>query len=192
MKTQALVELNKDKLPADVADRIASGLKNKTIAPLSADKEPSLFILYCAGNTLEQVALKTSVPLDLVYLTSITYDWEKKRKLVGMSNAEDAALLLNRDFVNTLLAATYASMSRKLGEVLAGKAGPESVPLIPRKMSDVEKLVNIVLEVNKQVAEKEAAAAKTVIHATNVQINQGIKEETDEEKMSLLKELEDI
>ena len=179
-------------------DRLSLMASKGQLFPLSSEKEPGYFLLYCLGDDLSMIAAKTNIPRDVIFATAINYRWTEKAKILNRDNESLVPLDLQKELVNTILVATVVAMQRELGDVIAGRKEAKECRMIPQSPASLEKLMAMVTALN---APKEAAPqeAKTVIHAQNVQVNQGLppqpapveSAEKAESRKLMLKELED-
>jgi hypothetical protein len=164
----ALVVNNNLNLPQEKITNLLSGLKNKTISYLSPDKETGCFLLYACGSSYEEIAIKTSYPVDIIMLTAIYYRWWEKVATLGIIDTNNSTSELQKDLLNTLLVATSVSIKKQLGDVIAGRIDAKHCPLIPKSPLALKQLMDMINEMN---APKEEVKPQTVIHGTNVQVN---------------------
>jgi hypothetical protein len=168
----ALITNNNLNLPQEKITHLLSGLKNKTISYLSPDKESGCFLLYACGSSYEEIAVKTSYPVDIIMLTAIYYRWYEKVVALGIIDTKNSTSELQKDLLSTLLVATSVSIKKQLGDVIAGRADPKFCPLIPKTPQALKQLMDMINEMN---APKEEVKPQTVIHGTNVQVNMSEK-----------------
>ncbi|MEM4379364.1 MAG: hypothetical protein QXL01_01575 [Thermoplasmatales archaeon] len=195
--TKVILRKNSLNLPTEQIVRIEKALERRDISPISSDKETGLFLLYAMGESLDSIAEQTNIPKDIIALTAVTYDWETKCLEIKKYRNGDKIGEMQKDLVNTLLAATYVTIKRELALVIAGKKDPYEVLLIPKKIEGLEKLMNMVAEINSPgaTAAKNTAqkAGGTVVQAQNVQINQQVVTNPDsaqkESKVERLRKL---
>lgn len=191
--TKVILRKNSLNLPVEQVKRIESLVDKRAISHISPDREPGLFLMYVMGESLESIAQQTQIPSDIIALTAIKYDWENKALVVQKYRNEDKIGEMQKDLVNTLLAATYVTIKQELALVIAGKKDPYEVLLIPKKIEGLEKLMNLVSEINNPGAASAKGAAKsggTVIQAQNVQVNQQVSSsDADEIKLSKAEKL---
>lgn len=179
-------------LPANPERRIVpSG-----IAHLSPDKEIGPFLFYLLGDDLDAVSFKTGYPKDTLMATSARYGWEERRVTV-MKDQQSGALIkdLEQSLLNNILVATYAVAMRQAGDVIAGRVDASKCGLIPSSMQGLQRLLEMIESANGLVAGNQEPPAQTVVHAENVQINQGlpapVKAPFEEKRKSILQMLAD-
>jgi hypothetical protein len=175
--------------PADVVRRVEGLVVRGQTAPLQSDREIGPFLLYVIGDTIEEVATKTGIPVDVVYLTAIAFRWEEKRAALAKQGNVAVVTALQKQLVNNLLIATQASILRQVGEVMSGRLPPEKCSLIPRSLQGLKTLLEMVKEVNTMVSAGDTKTSTNVIHAENVQINQTVAPEEPKDQMALLKKM---
>lgn len=156
--------------PTEVAriERLAAA--NQT-APLTQEKEVGPFLLFVLGDSVEEIAIKTGTPRDVMYLTYLKYNWEEKRTELQKSGQVSVISALQKQMVNYLLLATNTTISKQVAQVMSGALAPEKCPLIPRSLHGLKLLLELVKEVN-QVNQPQTTNTTNVIHAQNVQVNQ--------------------
>lgn len=182
--------------PVEVVRRVEGLLAKSQTGPLPNDREFGPFLLFALGDSIDEVAAKTGIPVDVVYLTAISYRWMEKREELARKGNVQLIMALQRQLVNNLLVATQASVLKQVGEVMSGKLAPEKCSLIPRSLHGLKALMEMVSDINNLVAANEAAPNNTtVIHAVGqVQVNQGVLPpvpETTEEKRKRFLEMAD-
>lgn len=180
---KALVAKNDLDLQPDQVKRLTTLLHQKGISYLSPEKEEGPFLLYCMGDDLTTIALKSNFPSDIILLTAIRYDWKSKALLLNKVRGQ-TSLEIQKDLANTMLMATWVSIQRELGQVISGKLSANDSKLIPKNAKALSELMDMVNKVNGVGEKPVPAPAGTVIHATNVQVNQGLPpaEETDADR----------
>jgi len=191
-----MIVANDLNLPKAEVNRLLSINGKQGLAPLSQDKEQGLFLLYCSGYDIDAITVKTNWPKDVILITAIHYRWVDKAKLLAQTqNITNMPLFLQKELVNSILIATFVSYQKELGEVIAGKKQAKDCALIPSSQGSLEKLINLVSAVNG--ATPPADKNTTVVHAQNVQINQGgeqkesVKTLDDPNRAEMLAALED-
>lgn len=182
-----ILRKNSLNLPEEQIKRIEGAVEKRQIAPLPAEKEVGLFLLYAMGDSIDSIAEQTSLPKDVVALTAATYDWDTKCIEIKKYRNGEKIDEIQKDLINTLLMATYVSMKRELALVIAGKKDPGEVLMIPKKIDGLKSLIDLVNSVNDPDKVKIASGG-TIVHAQNVQINQ-VSETSKESKIERLKKL---
>ena len=177
-----------DLIPVEEREAIESRKRKGLIGPLSPERETGPFMLYCCGDDLDAIALKTNFPKEILYVTAVHYDWTKKSE--GLRDGTQAFNPLNiqKDLAHSLLVATSLAVKEQLKDVLSGRKSASQCPLIPKNMQSLEKLMTLITALNT-APEASAGKGGTVVHAQNVQINQsgqsqeksGIVEVSEEE-----------
>lgn len=157
---------------------------------LSPEKEIGPFMLYLLGDEHEVVAQKCAYPKDVILATAIHYKWREKRMaLIEKGRESEMIKEVEKNLVNSLLLATWRAITAEVGAVMAGKPIPGGTKFVPQSMQALERLLNMAERVNKLIAAdevgKQTPAATTVVHATNVQINQGEMSPEDRRRMLL-------
>jgi hypothetical protein len=194
---KAMIVRNELALPKESVDRLLSMNGRRQLSPLSLDSEAAPFLLYCCGDTLEVIAAKTNLPKDVIVATAIYYRWPEKAKLLSRDNVVSAPGDITNDLVKTILVATAISMQRDLGDVIAGRKDPKDCPLIPKSISSLQTLIEMVQAAGGAPAPAAPTPGVTNITATNVQINtnEPAKPENEQDKavsrLAKLKELAD-
>lgn len=159
-------------LPARPPERriVSSG-----VAYLSADKEIGPFLFYLLGDDIDMISFKTSLPKDTLQVTCLHYGWEARREAL-VKDAQAGSLIkeVEKSLLNNILMATYATVMRQAGDVIAGNATVGRHSLIPDSMQGLQRLLEMIEKANGLVATNQnPPAPTTVVHAENVQINQG-------------------
>lgn len=153
----------------ELVEKISRDLSLGRAHPLSPDKEPGIALLFLCGDDLDQIASKTNYPKDIIIATAIKYGWLEKAQQLKTGRDESVLVEIKADLHRMLVLATYASLKKKLGDVIAGRVDATAVPLIPTTMVGLEKL----MAMGQPAAIPPAPApGSTVVHANQVQINQ--------------------
>lgn len=163
----------KNQLPPPPERRIVTS----GTSPLSPDKEVGPFLLYLLGDDVETVALKTSYPKDTIQITCQQYNWQAKRDVLLTSETGNTLIKdVEKSLLDNILMATYVAAMKQVGEVMTGKLDAAKCSLIPTSMQGLQRLLEMVEKANGLVATNQKApeAGTTVVHADNVQINQGV------------------
>lgn len=172
---QSLVALVGDSslVPIEEKEKIESKLRKGLIGPLSPERESGPFMLYCCGDDLDAISLKTNFPKEILYVTAVHYDWPAKSQSLRGDSKDFNPLNIQRDLAHSLLVATYMAAKEQLADVLAGRKKPSQCPLLPSNMHSLEKLMNMITEMNVPAnGDNSIPQGGTVVHAQNVQINQ--------------------
>jgi len=196
MHASLIVAVQKsDLIPEDIRPILESRVKKGLLGPLSPEREAGPFMLYCVGDDMEAIALKTNFPRDVLYVTAIHYDWKEKSSLLRSDSKDFNPANIQKDLAHTLLVATYLATKEQLQDVLAGRKKASQCSLIPKNVQALDKLMNMVSALS--APETSVAPGGTVVHAQNVQINQSGSEGdgkletlTDEEMEEKKKERE--
>lgn len=170
-----LLENNSLGLPKEAIDRLNRQLKSGITAPLSPEKEAGLFMLYSCGDSLDLIAIKTNIPLDVVYVTALKYSWVEK---AGVLHGDVTAI--QKSLATSLLVATYLSVQKDLADVIAGRKNADKCGLIPKNIMGLERLMAMVSEITDNKPLGKDIPGSTVVHATNVQINHALPEKPKE------------
>jgi hypothetical protein len=194
---KSLIVQNELNLPKESVERLLSLNGRKGLYALSPEKEPGPFLLWCCGDSLDAISAKMNLPMDVIVATAIQYKWAEKSRILHRDKAGIVPADLQKELVNTILVATVMSMQRQLGDVIAGRIDASECALIPSSPQALQKLMEMISALNGS-APAPVEQPRTVIHATNVQVNQGVATEgivSSEEKTALriamLKEVED-
>lgn len=197
---KALIVRNELGLPQEAVARLLTQNGRKALYALSPDKEPGPFLLFCCGDDFDTIATKMNLPRDVIVATAIQYRWPDKARTLNRTDAGIVPGDLQKELVNTILVATIVAMQRDLGEVIAGRKEAKDCPLIPSSPQALQKLMEMVTALNNPAAAPDPLKPQTVVHATNVQINQALPEtpkalpETPEKaaelKLAMLKDIE--
>jgi hypothetical protein len=189
-----LIIKNDLQLSLEVTNRLLTSNGRGKLYSLSPDKEAGAFMLYCIGNTFEEIAIKLTLPLDLILTTAIQYSWFEKTRLLKKS-PDTASVEMQKDLVNSILVATVISMQRSLGEVISGKLDAKDCPLIPNSPAALEKLLTMSANLNAPPSADKGSTQTTVITTQNLQINQSVQQtnalpEKAESRLDRLKALD--
>jgi len=164
---------------------------------LSSDKETGPFMLFLLGDDLDAIANKTNLPRDIIAVTANHYRWQEKRDALALNQTNTIIRDVERNLLNNILMATFVSALKQVGDVAAGRIDAKDCPLIPNSMQGLQRLLEMVEKANGLIAtnEQPPAGGTTVVHAENVQINQGTappaKDEFDGKRKTLLQTLYD-
>ena len=199
---KSLIARNELNLPKEAVARLMSQYGRKALYALSPDKEPGPFLLYGCGDNFDTIATKMNLPVDVIVATAIQYRWPDKSRLLNRTESGLVPGNLQKDLVNTILVATIVSMQRELGEVISGKKEAKDCALIPSSPQALQKLMEMVSSLNNPQP-ADPMKPQTVIHATNLQINNqqappeaqvGLleaPEKASELKLAMLKDIEE-
>jgi hypothetical protein len=164
---KALVLKNELNLPQEKVDSLVSSINNRHVAPLSPDKEIGPFLLFCTGDDLQTISVKTNYPIDIVIVTAIYYRWYEKAAKLGLTDSDATIETIKQDITKTLLVATSVSVKKMLGDVIAGRTEGKDCALIPKNVSALMTMLSA-LEGKKE--EPAGKGSVTNIKAENVQI----------------------
>src|SRR5690606_24175125 len=114
-----------------------------------SQKELGLFLMYCHGKEFEEISDETGIPLDIIAVTALSYDWKTKASEIRKYRNGEKIGEIARDMIETLLMATYVSMKKELAEVIAGRKDASEVWMIPKNIPGLEKLMKMVMETSK-------------------------------------------
>ena len=189
-----LIIKNDLQLSLDTTNRLLTSNGRGKLYSLSPEKEAGAFMLYCTGNDCETIAIKLTLPLDVILATAIQYAWVEKTKLLNKSPVT-ASIDMQKDLINSILAATVLSMQKELGEVISGKREAKDCALIPNSTSSLEKLINMATALNTPAGVDKGTTQTTVITTQNLQINQSVQQtnalpEKTESRLDRLKALD--
>jgi len=167
--------------PVEVVKRIEGLLVRGQTASLSPDKEAGPFLLYVLGDDIEDIAQKTGTPVDVMYLTCLTYRWQEKRDELSKKGNTVVINALQKSIVNHLLAATQLSVMNQVGKVMSGEIDASECSLIPKNIKSLKELMELVTAVNDLVsASEQKDKPVTVVNAQNVQIQNFAEEKKQE------------
>lgn len=190
---QALVVRNDLNLPKERVDSLLSSLKQRSISYLSPEKEGGPFLLYCCGDDLEKISLRTSYPIEVILLTAMQYKWNTKASLLQKTMNDSGLLDIQKDMAKMILVATQASIQKQLGDVIAGRLDPDKCQFIPKTIKGLNELMSMINGITDKIKDLEnppqVPQAAITVQATNVQINQG-SSEPQKTKLDRLRELE--
>ena len=161
-------------IPEDARKQIESRVRKGLLGPLTVERESGPFMLYCCGDTFEDIAIKTNFPIDVLYVTAIHHNWEERSKSLKIKGKAFDPANLQKDLSHSILVATYMAAQEQLQDVLAGRKKASQCPLIPKNIHALERLMGMITALNS--AEGSVPPGGTVVHAQNVQINQNSKE----------------
>lgn len=194
---KALIVQNELALPQEQVDRLLSLNGRKGLYALAPEKESGPFLLFCCGDPLDTISAKMNLPRDVIVATAIQYRWPEKAKILNRKEAGIVPADLQKELVNTILVATVVAMQRELGDVIAGRKEAKDCSLIPSTPASLEKLMAMVTALNAGTPAPGGPAPdptpRTVIHAQNVQVNQGLPAapEKSPQREVMIKELEE-
>lgn len=184
-ENQALIEANELNLPEEKKQQLLRQASVGSISYLSPDREAAPFMLFCCGESIDEISGKLSIPKDIILLTAMHYKWVEKSQTIRQDPAA-----IQQSLVNNILVATAIAAQEELKDLLSGKKKASQCKLIPKNPAALEKLLNMVNMANGIQAPQPASG--TTIHAQNVQINNTSKDsdkdtdkrfsETQEEK----------
>jgi hypothetical protein len=190
---QALVIKNELNLPQERVNSLVNSLRQRSVSYLSPEKEGGPFLLYCCGDDLEKVALKTNYPIEVILLTAMQYRWNTKASLLQKTLSDANLLDIQKDMAKMLLIATHTTIQKELGDVIAGRLDPNKSSLIPKTIKGLNELMTMVNGITDKINDlnnpPQQPQAAITVQATNVQINQGV-EQPKKSKLDRLKELE--
>jgi hypothetical protein len=147
-------------------------------------------MLFLMGDSVEGVAAKTSYPLDVLIYTAAHYKWREKRdSFLEAGKHIDLVRDLEKSMLNNLLVATWQLINQEVGEVMAGKKALDACTFVPKSMTGVQKLLEMVDKINGMVAPAPEQPTQTVVHAQNVQINNHTPQTPEEKRREFLKQL---
>lgn len=132
-------------------------------------------MLFLLGDDIENVALKTGYPKDVILITAAHYRWREKRDMLVEQGKEGELIKdVEKAMLNQLLMATYKAVTNEVGQILAGKMGADQSRFIPGSMQGLQRLLEMIEKANKLVAvgdQEKPPPGSTIVHAENVQIN---------------------
>lgn len=159
---------------------------------LSQEKEVGPFMLYLLGDDIESVAVKCGYPKDIVLATAVHYRWRDKREaLIQKGKESEMVKEIEKNLVNSLLLASWRSISAEVGAVMSGKLDPGKSKFVPQSIAALERLLAMAERVNKLVvtdagATPEQKPGTTVVNAQNVQIVNNPSESSPEDRRRML------
>lgn len=145
---------------------LVTAINARTLSYLSPDKEAGVFLLFCLGKTLNEIAMETSYPLDVIILTAIYYRWHQKSVALGLTDYEKSVEEIQKDLLKSILVATTISTKKQLGDIIAGRADANKSGLIPKNIAGLKQLLESIESLNPKTEQPQG----TTITATNVQI----------------------
>ena len=171
---KALIVRNDLSLEKSKVDYLTSLIGAKSsMSYLSPEKEAGPFLLYCCGDDFQTISTKTNYPVDIILLTAIYYRWPEKAKSLQKEITEQSIGELQKDIAKSMLVATYITIQKQLGDVIAGRIDPEKSGLIPKNLQGLEKLMTMVSDILNPKAKESSGKAPgqtTNIQAQNVQV----------------------
>ena len=167
---------NKDKLNARELAVVQSDLNSgRQISWLSEEKEPLLLNWFLLGKGTKDISDLTLIPESIVILTRLRYGWDEKRESLKNAGEIHHSRLL-QDTTNTLFALTMLSIQKDFADVMSGKKDPRSLPYIPKNISQMKDLQEMVNEVNS-TGEVPVPSPAVPSNNTFIQICQSEKQE---------------
>ena len=184
-----IVAKNDLNLSDEMLEKLTKLVRNRTLSYLSPEKETGPFLLYCTGTDFEGIANRCSYPLEVILLTALYYRWNEKMSGLGLTSIDNAPKEIQKDLANSLLIATYLSVQKQLGDVIAGRSDADKCLLIPKNVYSLEKLMDMVSNINGLKPQAESGG-KTIIQANNVQMNNVLGDSGDiKERIAKNKEM---
>jgi len=162
-------------LPEVELKRLESLVARGISAPLNPEKEVGPFLLFMIGDSLEDVAIKTGTPKDVIYLTYVKYSWDEKKKRLSANGVDKVIEELNKNMVHHVLVATFKVLTEQIGKVMSGELPHEKCSYIPRSLHGVKQLIEMAEQVNNIVKDADKKPGNTIVQANNVQINQQLE-----------------
>ena len=180
-------------LPDVVREKVRILVDTKSNRYLSPNQESMPFTLYMLTGSLQKVAEKTQLPLEVVGYTAQHYRWKEKREMMESSGELAPERTLKR-IANMMLHVASKAIEQELTDILTGKLDANSSSLMPSNPAALERLIDLVMKVNglKQGMLDTPVPGTTVVHAQNVQINNQLPESSKEpikDKAAILAEM---
>lgn len=135
--------------PTDITETQWNAAKDhasKSGQKLPKEAEQSAFYFYYMGESLQDVAVKLSLPLPTLVYTALYFDWPDRRMMLNSVRAgvkvkrADAAAI---DLITDALTVTAALYKTKLAEVVKNPAAADKCPLIPKNFKELEILLKM-------------------------------------------------
>lgn len=155
-------------LDPDEIECIKAKARKGTVAALSREREEGPFLLFCCGDDLHTIATKTGFPVDVIYMTAESYEWERKAAAIRSETGNFDPIKIQKELSKNLLIATHMAVQAQLKDVLAGRKSAAECPLIPKNIMALKQLMEMVSSLQNP---EEKGSNSTVVHAQNVQIN---------------------
>ena len=164
---KALIQANSLGLDEEKKEQLLRQASVGALSFLSPDREAGPFMLFCCGESLEEISVKTNVPMPILLVTAMQYNWADKSAILRQDPAD-----IQKSLTNSMLVATWMAAKEQLAGVLSGKIKASDCSLIPKNPAGVEKLMQMVNAVNGIQAAPTTPSAPISVTANNVQINQ--------------------
>lgn len=173
------IQTNALGLTAEVVEKTARAVRAKTAAPLSADRETGLFLLFCSGDTIDMLSFKTQMPIEIIVATAVHYQWLNKAKALGLTSPDDIAQESRKQLLRQLAIATHVSVQKQLTDIIAGREDPSTCRLIPRDIKELEKLLAMIKDLEGTTPPAGGAHPPGVTVINNPQNVQVVQQQTN-------------
>lgn len=157
MELKALIAANPLNLPEEKQLSLQNQLARGQLSFLSPDKEGSPFLLYFMGASIEEVAAKTSLPVDVILATAMKYDWLGKAQAMRRDSVLSGMELVKENILRTLLVATQVKIEKELADMFAGRPDAKESALLPKNIHGLRQLLDMVNELNPKPKEDPKA-----------------------------------
>jgi hypothetical protein len=166
-------------------------------SPLSNERETGPFLMFLAGDTLDEIAYKQQIPRDVLEVTAVHYDWEKKRQLFG-STGLSLESVLQKKIAMTLMITAYTQVMKDMADVAAGRKEAKDCLFIPKNTSGLGQLIEFMKLANELALPPDPNKPAQVAPTVNVNVNTApgaepptvtVSKIDPEEKARMLREL---
>lgn len=155
--------------------RLENLLERGITSPLSEDKENGVFVLFVMGKSVEEIAIMTGTPKDVMTLTYLKYRWAEKKTTLMAAGIDKLLEGMMKNMANLMLSATNKYLTEQVIGVMSGQIPFEKCTFLPRSPHGVQQLMDMVRNVNKMDAAVNGNSGNTIIQANQVQVNQQIE-----------------
>jgi len=183
-------------LSAEETTALAKRVQQGLCSHLASEKEGAPFLFYLMGHDFQSISKKTNIPVDIIMLTAIYYNWPQKaggvREIMSKEDSAEVVKSVQKDLANTILVVTKLAMEQQLADVVSGKIKPSQCRLIPNNIHSLQKLMEILDTLNAKPEVNNIGGSTQSINGQNIQINNYIqeseksREKTKEEKEAMI------
>ena len=184
--TLELVVKNDAGLEKKEVDKLLQMIQDGRAMPLSPKDQEGPMLLFVTGEDLDNVALTTNYPKEIIYLTALQYGWYEKKKTLDAENMSTDDI--KHKLARQLLVASYLQITRDLGAVIAGNKKASEVPMIPKNMLQMEKLFAMI---GIQPDESGGSVTNNNIFVSGQQPSQQAIEATDDKTIDVSPDADD-
>lgn len=160
-----------DKVSVIDHDKVRRLVRQGQASPLAAERETAPFLMFLAGDSLDEIAYKQQIPRDIIEVTAVHYKWEDKKQVFGGSGL-NLSVVLQKKIADTLLITAYTQVLKDMADVSAGRKDAKDCLFIPKSTAALSQLMEFVNAANAAIngpqdPNKPAQAAPSVSVTVN-------------------------